>query len=332
MGTRAGQAQDLPLQNSKIQLYRPLRADESDHPIFENLMLPNLGLVCITVSSAVRYRTITRKRLLSVDLHEQERLLYELYVHNLGTLYRAVDFCMENNIRLYRISSQIFPFADEPMGIEILKRLQEELRAIGTRAQALGLRLAVHPDQFVVLNSDSADVVKNSIKILSMHARTLDYLEQPQSTWSVLELHGGKGKRADALVAAIQELPLNIRSRLALENDEYIYSAEETLELCHAASVPMVFDAHHHVCHEKINSYNDPSVYSLVDAARKTWPAAEWQLAHISNGREFFTDRRHSDLITDMPDAYKHIPWIEIEAKHKEIAIRRLQTEWSAKL
>jgi UV DNA damage endonuclease len=306
--------------------------DECDNSILGKLMAPNLGLVCITVSGAVRYRTITRKRLLSVEIREQEQLLHELYVHNLGTLYRAVDFCMENKIRLYRISSQIFPFADEPVGIEILQRLQNEIRAIGTRASAEGLRLAVHPDQFVVLNSDSVDVVKNSIKIMTMHARTLDYLEQPQSAWSVLEIHGGKGKRADALIAAIQELPLNIRSRLALENDEYIYSAEEILEICRAADVPMVFDAHHHVCHDKLHDYNDPSVYRLVDAARMTWPAAEWQLAHISNGREFFTDRRHSDLIVDMPEAYEKIPWIEIEAKQKEIAIQRLQTEWLARL
>jgi UV DNA damage endonuclease len=175
-------------------------------------------------------------------------------------------------------------------------------------------------------------VVKNSVKILSMHARTLDYLEQPLSPWSVLEIHGGKGNKPDALVTAIQELPPNIRSRLALENDEYIYSAGEILDICHAASVPMVFDVHHHVCHEKLESYNDGSVPIFVDASRATWPVAAWQLAHISNGREFFTDRRHHDLIVDMPEAYKQVPWIEVEAKHKEIAIRRLQRDWLAEI
>jgi UV DNA damage endonuclease len=297
-------------------------------PMFTTPHLPNLGLVCITVSNAVRYRTITRKRLLSLEVGEQARVLYELYVSNLATLSRAVDFCVENEIRLYRISSQIFPFADEPIGIEMLSRLQGEMSLIGRRINALGLRVAVHPDQFVVLNSISPDVVTNSVKILAMHARTLDYLEQPLSSWSVLEIHGGKGKRADALIDAIQGLPLNVRSRLALENDEYIYSAGEILEICRAASVPMVFDAHHHVCHEQINDYSDPSVYHFADAARTTWPVAEWQLAHISNGREFFTDRRHSDVIVDMPGAYKKVPWIEVEAKAKEVAIQKLQREW----
>ncbi len=295
-------------------------------------MQPNVGLVCITVSNEVRYRTITRKRLLSFPVSDQAEILHELYTHNIGTLWRAVDFCTANNIRLYRISSQIFPFADEPIGIETLSRLQGELGVVGKRAIALGLRLVIHPDQFVVLNSDSPQVVQNSIKILAMHARTLDYLEQPVSPWSLLEVHGGKGKRGDALVAAIRDLPSNIRSRLALENDEYIYSAAEILKLCRAAGVPMVFDAHHHVCHEKIESYNEASIAHFVDEARTTWPNATWQLAHISNGREFFTDRRHNDFITKMPNAYQQVPWIEIEAKSKEIAIRRLQAEWLAHL
>jgi UV DNA damage endonuclease len=293
-------------------------------------MQPNLGLVCITVSNEVRYRTITRKRLLSLPLHEQEDALREIYLHNIGTLLRAIDYCTANNIRLYRISSQVFPFADEAIGRELLSHFEAELREIGNLAKSRSMRLVIHPDQFVVLNSDSPDVVQNSIKILTMHAATLDYLQQPQSAWSLLEIHGGKGKRGNELVATIRNLPANIRTRLALENDEYIYSAAEILEICRAAAVPMVFDAHHHVCYEGIESYEHPSVPHFVDAASTTWPQPEWQLAHISNGREAFTDRRHSDVITTMPTAYRTIPWIEIEAKHKEIAIRQLQQEWLA--
>jgi UV DNA damage endonuclease len=289
---------------------------------------PNLGLVCITLSNDVRYRTITRKRLLSLEPSAQEAALADLYASNAATLRRALQYCRASNIHLYRISSQIFPFADEGIGRDILSCFSDELGEIGELATRYAIRLAIHPDQFVVLNSDSAQVVANSIKIMAMHAATLDYLKQPRSPWSVLELHGGKGQRAAELVATIASLPPNIRTRLALENDEFIYSAAEILEICRAASVPMVFDAHHHVCHEKLESYDDASIDQFVEAARSTWPKPEWQMAHISNGREFFTDRRHSDLITQMPDAYRAVPWIEVEAKHKEVAIRQLQEEW----
>jgi len=43
-------------------------------------MVPELGLVCITASKAVRYRTLTRKRLFQFDSLEQARMLRELYV------------------------------------------------------------------------------------------------------------------------------------------------------------------------------------------------------------------------------------------------------------
>jgi UV DNA damage endonuclease len=162
------------------------------------------------------------------------------------------------------------------------------------------------------------------VKILETHARVMDMLRQPRSAWALIEIHGGKGGRAERLVEQIGLLPEAVRSRIAFENDEYIYSAAEILDVCRRARVPMVFDAHHHVVHEKLDSYDHPSVAEMVEAARGTWPAAEWQLVHISNGRESFRDRHHSDLVTQMPAAYARVPWIEVEAKHKELAIERL--------
>ena len=55
-----------------------------------------------------------------------------------------------------------------------------------------------------------------------------------------MEIHGGKGDRADALVRVIRGLPDGIRTRLVLENDEYAYSAAEILDVCRRAEVPMV--------------------------------------------------------------------------------------------
>ena len=141
-------------------------------------------------------------------------------------------------------------------------------------------------------------------------------------------IHGGKGKRPDRLVDAILSLPDAVRSRIAFENDEYAYSSAEILDVCRRAGVPMVFDAHHHVCREKLDSFDDPSVDAAFWAARETWQDPANQLVHISNGRTHFNDRAHSDLIATMPSVYRHAPWIEVEAKHKEIAIGKLTAEW----
>src|SRR3954468_20810490 len=143
----------------------------------------------------------------------------------------------------------------------------------------------MHPDQFVVLSSDSAEVVANSVKILQMHADIMDLLQQPRSSWALLEIHGGKSNRADALVERIATLPDAIRLRLGLENDEYAYSAEEICDICLRSGVPMVFDAHHHIVHERLDSYDHPSVAHMLAQARATWADPAQQLVHISNGR-----------------------------------------------
>jgi UV DNA damage endonuclease len=276
----------------------------------------------------VRYRTVTRKRLLQFSETEQQEILRNLYTENLQRLNQAIDFCQANEIKLYRLTSNLFPFADTQLGERILKEFDEELLQIGKRAISAGIRLVVHPDQFVVLSSDKSEVVATSIKILAYQAMILDKLGLPRSPWAMIEIHGGKSDRAERLVEVIGNLPEGIRSRLALENDEYAYSSEEILAVCRQTGVPMVFDAHHHVIHEGLDSYDHPSVAQMLAAALTTWPKREWQLVHISNGREAFNDRNHSDLITVMPSSYCNVPWIEVEAKLKEEAIAKLREEW----
>jgi UV DNA damage endonuclease len=265
---------------------------------------------------------------LSFDESTQREMLRALYAENINRLNSAIEFCTANDIHLYRMTSGLFPFSDEQIGAEILEEFDERLSEIGKDALDKNIRLVLHPDQFVVLSSDSESVVENSVKILKMHAKTMDLLGQPRSEWAVMNIHGGKGDRIDKLVSSIEKLPDEIRLRLAFENDEHAYSSAQILEVCRRANTPMVFDAHHHVCREKLDDYNDKSVEETFWAARETWKNPDNQLVHISNGRERFQDRAHHDLIFNMPEVFRFAPWIEVEAKHKEIAIEKLKKEW----
>ncbi len=291
---------------------------------------PNLGLVCITIGDQVRFRTITRKRLLQFAEAEQQAILRDLYQDNLVRLQNALDFCLIHNIKLYRYPTGIFPFADTPVGAGVLLEFRDELKKVGHQATLRDIRLVVHPEQYVVLSSESPAVVANSIMILESQAWIMDLLDQPRTPWALIEVHGGKRGRKAALAEVIQTLSEPIRCRLGLENDEYAYSAQEILEVCQATGVPMIFDAHHHILKEGLESYDHPSVAAMVEAARTTWPDPTWQLVHLSNGRERFADRSHSDLITEMPPTYATVPWIEVEAKHKEEAISQMRREWRA--
>jgi UV DNA damage endonuclease len=292
---------------------------------FLQTMASRLGLVCITHSQQVRFRTITRTRLLQHDEDRQRTLLAELYRDNLQRLDTALSYCADGGIALYRMPSSLFPFYDTGTGREAMAGLVDGVAQVGARASALKIRLVMHPDQFVVLNSESEKVVANSVTILQMHADIMDLLRQPRSPWALIEIHGGKSGRGRELVDAIARLPDAIRLRLGLENDEYAYSAEEIAEICMASGLPMVFDAHHHIVHEGLPDYEDPSVAAMLAKARATWADPAQQLVHISNGRSAFNDRSHADLIEVMPSAFNDAPWIEVEAKHKEEAIRKLR-------
>jgi UV DNA damage endonuclease len=288
--------------------------------------LPCLGLVCITVGPEVRYRTTTRTRFLSLDDVAKHALLDELYRHNVQTLFNAIDYCAAHHIRLYRVTSNLFPQVDHAIGKRVRDELAPGMAGFAAHAERNGVRVVIHPDQWVVLNSESPTVVGNSIAMLEDHARAFDLLGLPGSPWSTMLIHGGKGGRPDELVAAVERLPDNIRSRLALENDESCYSAQQILDVCARARVPMVFDAHHHVVREKLDSYEHPGVREMTLAARETWhPHPEWQLVHISNGDASFADSRHSEKIKRFPGAFLDVPWVEVEAKGKEEAILPLR-------
>ena len=167
------------------------------------LNVPKLGLVCITASDEVRFRTITRKRLLQLSPSEQERVLRELYAENLRRLETAIQFCDREDICLYRMTSALCPFADEPVGEAILSAMADKMKAIGMLAQELGIRLVLHPDRFVVLSLDRPEVIENSIKILKMHARIFDLLGLPRSPWALSRLKPSKkNERSPSCVAS----------------------------------------------------------------------------------------------------------------------------------
>ena len=291
-------------------------------------MKPQLGLVCQTSTQEVRFRTMTRARYLKLSRPQQRHLIAELYTDNVRRLLLALDYCDDHDIRLFRMPMAVFALCDEPEAAGVLAGMKRDLSRVGGRALELNIRVVCHPEQFIVLNSERPEVITTSVYLLGREAMVMDLLGLERSPWAALIIHGGKRGRPDELVETIAKLPANVRSRLVLENDERAFSAAAILDVCRRAGVPMVFDAHHHIVHEGLDSYDHPSIAAMLEAAAATWPDPAHQLVHISNGAGDFADPRHSELITKMPAAYAAAPWIEVEAKGKERAIEDLRRWW----
>jgi UV DNA damage endonuclease len=53
----------------------------------------------------------------------------------------------------------------------------------------------------------------------------------------------------DRLWRGIERLSPRARARLALENDDRVFSVADLAPVCGATGVPLVYDVHHHRCH-----------------------------------------------------------------------------------
>src|ERR1700712_817373 len=79
---------------------------------------------------------------------------------------RALDSLDRHDIRMYRLSSDLAPYAthpDMPQFHSMVRDSDAELRALGAKARRLGIRLSFHPSQFVVLNSPDPALVEKSV-------------------------------------------------------------------------------------------------------------------------------------------------------------------------
>ena len=289
---------------------------------------PHLGMVCLSSDERCKFRALTRALYLKTPPHERRLKLLELYWDNVQRLHFTLGYCHRRQIELYRATSALFPMSDEPLGKSTLESIPATLASIGRRVEKLGIRMVLHPDQFVVLNSESRKTAATSAKILKKHALWFDLFGLSDTPWNLMNIHGGKAGRSEQLVRAVARLPDNVKKRLTFENDEFSYSSAQILDICRQTGCPFVFDCHHHVIHDKLDSYDHPSVAYYTEAARETWPDPDWQLCHVSNGDAAFRDRYHSEFITRMPRAFRSVPWLEVEARGKERAILGLRQNW----
>jgi UV DNA damage endonuclease len=207
-------------------------------------MLRRLGYVAIALSIEATTNRTCRLR------NATPALLRKLIALNLEGLHAVLQFNVQNGILLYRISSQIIPFASHPV-----HRVPwwDEFRADFERLRAFirrhDMRVSMHPGQFTVLNSPRAAVVEASLKEIEWHIRFLDCLAPDASHKVVLHVggvYGNKVAAADRFVQAVRRLPESWRRRLVIENDERVYATEDVLAISRETGLPVAFDWLHH--------------------------------------------------------------------------------------
>jgi UV DNA damage endonuclease len=189
---------------------------------------------------------------------------------NLACLQRILEYNVAHELRFFRISSGIVPFGSHPINtFPWQTHFAAGFRAIGDYIRAENLRVSLHPDQFVVLNSPNADIVQRSIAELEYQGAMLDLMELDSK--AKLQIHVG-GLYADRevaiarFIATYRTLPAAVQRRLVIENDDRLFSLQDCLRVHEAVGIPILFDNFHHEC----LNHGEPMAEALRLAAA-TW-------------------------------------------------------------
>ena len=284
------------------------------------------GYCCINLSLEERFRTIT---LAWANRNVKEDVLNkwnDIVKHNFSLLYTIISWNIENKVYLYRISSDLIPFADHDdwgwmwndwRGNIENYGLLGPVREIIKRYISLGGRFTIHPGQFVSIGSAKETVRNNSIKNLEYHGQLLDLMGLPQDYSCPINIHVSNGTKdcnvtANYIKNSIQLLSNSVMSRLVFENEQH--GCWHPTNLCKLfPEVPITFDYHHF----RLND-GGIDVGEAVRITSDSWPNND-PVQHYSEGRDNPDDPAHSDYIRILPDSQYDI---EVEAKGKDLAIK----------
>lgn len=191
-------------------------------------------------------------------------------INNISCLNNILKYNVEHHLLNFRIGSDIIPFASHSAcKVDWETMLKAAFEMTGEFIKEHDIRISMHPDQFILLNSDKKEVVANSIAELDYHARFLDAMGLDKTAKIQIHVGGVYENKEEAIKRFIQvykKLPENIKSRLVIENDDKLYSLKDCLEISKAVKVPVLFDFFHHECLN--NGETWPEAFEL---ASKTW-------------------------------------------------------------
>lgn len=301
-----------------------------------------LGLCCLNIELREKKPTIFSSRRVTLKTLEDKGIdnLKSKIINNLKDVLKLMDWNEENGIKVFRLSSELFPhYSNKKAEDYTLDFAISLLKEIGEKSKKLNQRLTFHPGPFNCLGSPNKDVIEHTICDLKYHADLLDIMELDQN--SVMVIHGGgiyknKEETIERWCKNYEELPDNIKNRLVLENCEKNFSIEDCLKVSNKVNVPIVFDTHHYDCYNKLHpteTFEKPEYY--IPKILETWNKRNIKVKFHVSEQGSGKIGHHSDYIEVLPEYLLEIPSkynqpidIMIEAKMKEKSIMKLYEKY----
>lgn len=285
----------------------------------------NLGYACINIALAAKGITTNRGMIRKTFLEKGISYASQLALQNVQDLLRILEWNVAHNIKVFRVTSDLFPWASE-YKIEDLPHFRE-IRSILEAAGRVPVRISSHPGPFNKLAGSGA-TLENTIKELETHCRVFDLMNLPASHWNKINIHvgGAYGHKVETLNRFAQnfkQLSSTLQARLTVENDDKrgLYTVKDLLQLHERTGIPVVFDYFHHSLHPGAETEEEAFLM-----AYGTWDVKP--LFHYSSSRKENEDpnskrEAHSDWMHEPINTYGKDVDIILETKMKEQALLR---------
>ena len=293
----------------------------------------NIGYACINLTLSNNKKKVTTNRSMVKKTFLNKGLDYAslLSILNCQDLIKILQWNVNNNIKLFRLSSDFFPWASEYKlkDLKHYNQIEAALIETGSFSKKHNLRLTAHPGPFNVLVSPNETVVSNTINDLSIHGEMFDLLGLSRTPYNKINIHcngvyGDKISAMNRFCENYKRLPISVQSRLTVENDDKpsMYSVKDLMYIHEKIGIPIVFDYHHHkFCN------NGMSEKEALKLAISTWPKDIKPIVHYSESKSLhesnpnIKQQAHSDYINNLPETYGFDVDIMVEAKAKELSI-----------
>lgn len=300
-------------------------------------MVRKYGYCCINMSlgqDLKKSERVSTNRSMTKKTFLEKGIPYvsELSLLNVKDLLRILQWNNDNEILMFRISSDIFPWSSEYEFCDLpdFKQIKLVLEECGKFALAIDQRITFHPSPYSVLASLRNDVVASAVKEIRQHAEIMDMMGLPQNHYYPINIHINttqptKAEAAERFCQNFNLLPESAKKRLVVEVDDKKsqYTSVDLSTMVHSQiGVPVTFDYLHNKCNPPEGLNEEESLKICL----ATWPNNITPLTHYSESKKLYEDSTskelaHSDWINEKIETYGLDFDIELEVKMKEKAL-----------
>jgi UV DNA damage endonuclease len=260
----------------------------------------------------------------------------ELIILNLKDTLKVLDWNLKNNIYIYRMSSDSFPWMSE-YNFESLpnfKVISQLLKSVGDKVKSNKIRVSYHPGPFNVLASETTSVVTKTISELNKHAELMDLMGLDQTTFYPINIHINTTKptreeAAKRFCEQFQNLSESCKKRLTVENDDSPnqYSVKFLYDNVYKViGIPIVVDSLHYKCHSDNMRWEDTLRLGI-----STWKVKP--IVHHSSSAKLHEDPKsklisHADFLYEKFESFDIEVDIELECKQKDLALFKYRKDY----